>query len=112
LLTSIQEKPFQLSPLGEIKVGDRPAVGVRGIHKDHKDVGLYFDKETGLPVKSEVRLKTPDGKEVMIEYRYVDYKDMDGLKHPTKIVVKADDKEFTLEVSEVKAEGTVDESVF
>ena len=30
-------------------------------HKDRKDVSLYFDKETGLPAKSETRLTDRHG---------------------------------------------------
>jgi hypothetical protein len=40
--------------LGDVKVGDKPALGIGVSHKNHKDVSLFFDKETGLPAKSEV----------------------------------------------------------
>jgi hypothetical protein len=35
---------FKLSPLGEIKVEDRPLVGVKASSKGHRDLNLYFDK--------------------------------------------------------------------
>src|SRR5947209_9536517 len=99
VVPQLTDGAFKLAPLGEVKVGDRPALGVTVTHKDRKDVGLYFDKETGLPVKAEVRLTDPDGKETTVEAVYADYKEFDGLKHPGKITIKVDDKEFTLEVS-------------
>src|SRR5262245_57665115 len=43
-LLTLKEKEYQLSPLGEAKVGDRPAAGVRVSHKDQRDINLYFDK--------------------------------------------------------------------
>jgi hypothetical protein len=48
----LQDAEFQLSPAGEIKVHDRPAVGVRVSHKGGPNVNLYFDKASSLPVKS------------------------------------------------------------
>jgi hypothetical protein len=112
LLSALKDKAFQLSPLGEVKVGNRPAVGLRVVHKDHKDLSLFFDKYDGLPVKSEIRLADPQGKEITVEYFYSDYKDYDGLKHCAKVVIKADGKEFAMDLSEVKAEGKLDDSVF
>src|SRR5262249_4502810 len=50
-----KDKSFELSLLGEDKVNDRPAVGVRVAKKGHKDVNLYFDKKTWLLAKIEQR---------------------------------------------------------
>jgi hypothetical protein len=112
MLPALKDKSFQLSPLGEVKVGDRPALGVLVVHKDRKDVRLLFDKETALPVKSEIGVTDPQGKEVTIEYWYSDYKELGGLKHPGKITIKGDGKEFAIEVSEVKALDKLEDSFF
>jgi hypothetical protein len=112
MLPSLREKEFKLSPLGEIKIDDRTAVGMVIARKDYRDVNLYFDKETGLPVKSEVRVTDPNGQEVAIEYGYRDYKENNGLKHCTRVTVKADGKEFTLELSDLQPQGKLDVSVF
>jgi hypothetical protein len=112
LLPDLKGKEFTLSDLGDVKVGDKPALGIGVSHKDHKDVSLFFDKETGLPAKSEVRVSDPSGKEITIEYLYSDYKDADGIKHPMKITIKVDGKEFVLELSEVKSKDKVEESGF
>ncbi|HEV3259002.1 MAG TPA: hypothetical protein VG013_19175 [Gemmataceae bacterium] len=112
LLPVLKGKGYKLSPLGELKVGGHPALGVRVVHKDHKDVSLFFDKKTGLPVKSEISLKGPDGKELALEYLYSDYKDFDGVQHCTQITIKADGKEFTMEMSELTLEDKLDDSVF
>src|SRR4051794_12104141 len=52
-LLPLKDKAFTLTPLPEAKVDDRPAAGVQVSHKGHRDVKLYFDKQTGLLVKSE-----------------------------------------------------------
>ena len=55
-MTSVlKEKGFELSAAGEIKIDDKPAVGIRITAKDQKDITLYFDKKTGLLAKAEHR---------------------------------------------------------
>jgi hypothetical protein len=112
LLPGLKDKAFKLSSLGEAKVNDKAAIGVTVAHKDHKDVSLFFDKETGLPVKSEVRLIEPNDKEITIEYFYSDFREADGVKHPMKITVKAGGKEIVVEISEIKSKDKVDDSEF
>jgi hypothetical protein len=112
LLPSLTGKDYKLSLLGEVTVGSRAALGLSVSHKDRKDVSLFFDKENGLPLKSEVRLTDPKGKEITVEYHYSDYKEFDGVKLCGKITIKVDDKEFTMELSELKAVEKVEDSQF
>jgi hypothetical protein len=70
-----------VSALPEAKVGDRPAVGVLVQAKGHRDVKLYFDKESGLLVKREQSVLDPmSGKQVVQEVTFADYKEKDGVK--------------------------------
>src|SRR5437016_4035413 len=48
----LKEKAYTLSTLDEIKVDGKPAVGVKVSAKGHRDIELYFDKESHLPVKT------------------------------------------------------------
>jgi hypothetical protein len=112
LLPALRDKAFTLAHLGEVKVGDRAAIGMSVTHKDRKDISIFFDKDNGLPLKTEIRLTDPANKEITVEYLYSDYKDFDGIKHPGKVTIKADGKEFTMELSELKAEETLDDSLF
>jgi hypothetical protein len=112
LLPGLKEPAYKLSHSGEVKIGDRAAVGLLVAHKDHKDLNLYFDKENGLPLKSEIRMTEPGGKEITAEFHYSDYKEFDGVKHPAKVVIRADDKELTMHIDQVKAEEKPDESLF
>src|SRR5439155_12408995 len=43
-LTPLKKKEYKLSALGEKKVGDRPALGVKVVHEGRRDINLYFDK--------------------------------------------------------------------
>src|SRR5262249_23123670 len=112
LLPALRDKAYKLSPLGEVKVGTQAAVGITIAHNDRKDVSLFFDTDTGLPLKSEVRLPDPRGKDTTVEFLYSDYKDFSGAKLPSKIMIKRDNMDFTLELMEIKAAEKVDEGRF
>jgi len=87
-LAPLHDKVFAFSSLGEVQVEDRPAVGVR--------------------VKDEA-----SGMEVNQESTYSDFKDVDGIKEATKIVVRRDGKPFVeATVDQVKREEKVDDSIF
>ena len=112
LLAEFKGKEFKLSHLGEVKVNDKTAIGVNVAHKDFKDINVFFDKDDGLPVKCEIHLTDPRGKEITVEFFYSEFKEMDGVKHPTKMLIKFDNKEATMEVSEIKTKDKVDDSEF
>jgi hypothetical protein len=112
-LTSLKDKDLKLSPLGEMKIADRAAVGIKIARKDQPDVDLYFDKETHLPAKCELRVKEPNGMEVTTAWHFSNYKEVAGVKHPTKISLGRDDtKMMEMEISEVKPQDKVDEKEF
>ena len=111
----LKDKSFQLSLLGETKVADKPAVGVKVSHKDHQDVNLFFDKETGLLVKSEHKTKAQEegNKEVNQESLYTDYQEVEGVKVPMKINMLRDGKKFVeSETVEIKPVEKHDEKTF
>jgi hypothetical protein len=112
LLPGLKDKAYTPTVLAETKVADRPALGMLFSHKDRKDVSLFFDKENGLLLKSEVRLTDPRMKEITMEYLYTDYKDFDGVKLCGKITFKIDDKDFAMELTEIKPVDKVDKAQF
>jgi hypothetical protein len=112
-LVPLREPGFKLAALPEIKVGDRPAVGIKVSHKDHKDISLYFDKEKGLLVKFERPAKDFTGQEVKQEVFLSDYKAYDGIQHARKQKIKRDGNDFLdLEVTEFKPVEKLDEKLF
>src|SRR5262249_10151362 len=95
LLPLIKDKEFKFEPLGEVKVEDKPAVGVLVKHKGHKDVNLYFDKKSGLLVKVEQTVKDEaTDKDIMQETILSDYKEIGGVKHSMKMVVNREGKKY------------------
>jgi hypothetical protein len=114
LLTPFKDKAYKLSPLGEVKVGDRPAMGVKVTHAEQRELDLFFDKETGLLSKCGMRLPDrPGGQDMDWEFLFSEFKDIEGIKHFTTITMQREGKKmFVLEISEVKPQEKVDESLF
>ena len=109
----LSDKKFELKLVGEEKVNDKPAVGVKVTCKEHKDITLYFDKESGLLVKSRKKSKDPGGAEVDAETFYSDYKDVNGTKQSMKQLLKHDGKKFLeAEVTDMKLLEKIDPSTF
>lgn len=93
-LVPLKGKDFKIESAGEEKVGDKPAVGIKVTAPDGKDFKLFFDKESGLPVRLEARVVGFDGNEFTQLTTYANYKDFDGLKKATKIESKRDGEKF------------------
>src|SRR5262249_6736690 len=81
----LKGKEVKLEAAGEEKVGGKPAVGVKATGPEGKDFTLYFDKETGLPVKLVAKVVGLMGGEFTQETTFADYKEMDGIKKATTV---------------------------
>ena len=111
-LAPLKKDSFELSPLPEIKVNDKPAVGVKVASKGHADAKLYFDKTSGLLVKIERRAREA-GLEVFKEYYYSDHKEIDGVKVPLREVLHVNGrKQHDVTLSAFKVLSKPDESAF
>jgi len=110
----LKDKSVTFTRLGEVKVKDRPAVGVTASRKGSKDINLFFDKETGLLAKVEMRRRDlMSGEEVTEERIITEYQDAGGRKVAKKVEVLRDGKPFLeAEVTEVKVLEKVDDSEF
>jgi hypothetical protein len=105
LVPLLADKAIELTLLEETKVNDQPAYGVKVSIKGHKDLRIYFDKETNLLVKTEHMLEEPkEAKEFKQEEYYGEVKDLGGgFKRPTRITYYRDGKKWVeAKVIEVK----------
>jgi hypothetical protein len=99
-LVGLKDKAYTLSALPEVMVKDKPAAGVKVEHKDHRDIQLYFDKATGLLVKTAMRVKTDQGEDVNQETIYSDYQDAKDEKNnkankvPMKVLIQRDGQPY------------------
>jgi hypothetical protein len=77
-LAILKDKSYQLSTSGEAQVDGRPATGIKVAAKGRPDVTLYFDKASGLLVKTAHRQLDPSSRqEVLQESFYSDYREPD-----------------------------------
>jgi hypothetical protein len=110
----LADKGIDLTALSESKVGGRAAVGVLIKWKGHRDVKLWFDKESGLLVKREHRvLDSETGKEVTQEVVFSDYRETDGVKHYRALTAYRDGKKIIeAKVREIEFFDKLDKKVF
>ena len=83
--------------------------------KDHRDVNLFFDKESGLLIKVETKIKDfmAGGQEVTEETIRSDFKEIDGRKVPMKFVINHDGKLYVDgEATEFKFHDKLEDNVF
>ncbi len=112
-LVGLKGKDFKLEADGEEKVNGKPAAGIKVTGPDGKDFTLYFDKESGLPVKLVAKVVGFQGNEFTVETTYKDYKDFDGIKKATKVEGKRDGEDFTKsEITEFKVLDKVEPATF
>lgn len=112
-LVPLRDKAFKVEMAGEQKVDGKPAVGLKVTPPDGKEFTLYFDKDSGLPVKQVAKVAGFMGEEFTQETTYADYKDFQGVKKATKIENKRDGQTFLQgTTTEFKALDKVDPNTF
>lgn len=111
---ALVHKDIQLSHGGEAKINDTDAVILRVTRKDFNEVIMYFDKKTGLPLKSETKIKEPSqDEERTYEFHYSDFKKVDGVQHPHRVkIVQAGKDLAEIEFSEIKVDQKFEASTF
>jgi hypothetical protein len=113
LMPLLEDRSYRLAVAEEIKVNERPAVGIRITGRGRKEMRLYFDKEYGLLVRSENRIDDGKGKEIRQHCFFGDYKVIGGFKRPTKMRTFRDGKQIMeVELLDAKALDKVDETEF
>jgi hypothetical protein len=92
LVPLLTDPTFTVSPLGDLPYNGRVTVGVRVVGGGQRDLRLYFDRETGLLVRTEHLLDGAGGKDVTQEACYSDYKEMGGYLRAGKVTAYRDGK--------------------
>ncbi len=114
LLVPLTDKKYQLSTLGELKIDNRPALGLKIVLKNQPDLDLYFDKETHLPVRVSFACKEATGYDpVPHVISFGGYKEADGCKHFTQIKLFRQDKQILeMNLSNVKRQEKAEANLF
>src|SRR5262249_42160953 len=90
LIPLLKDKRFTLAALDETKVEGRPASGIKVSFPDQSDTEIYFDKETGLPVKYGYRAKRfGETKERLHETILGDYRELNPAAADERVLKRA-----------------------
>ncbi len=109
----LKGKDFKVESIADEMVGGKPAAGLKVTAPDKKDFKIYFDKETGFPVKTVATVAGFMGDEFTQETTYSDYKEMAGIQKATKVKATRNGEKFIVqEVTEFKALDKVDPKTF
>lgn len=112
-LVVLKEKGYKLEAADEQKVGDKPAAGIKVTPPNGEAFTIYFDKESGLPVRIVGKVVGFGNEEYTQETTLTDYKDFNGIKKATKSETKRDGEDFVkAELSEFKVLDKVDDKTF
>jgi hypothetical protein len=114
LVSLLEDRRFRLSTVQETQVEGAPAYAIRVSAAGHRDVDLYFSKETGLLIKVERRMRDLGSMKEFAEARvYSEFLDANGIRIPRKTVVYRDGKEFMrAQVAEVSFQENLDQRIF
>jgi hypothetical protein len=109
----LKSKEFKVEAIADDSAGGKPAAGIKATGPDGKEFNLYFDKESGLPVKMVAKVNGFMGDEFTQETTFSDYQEMAGIKKATKILHKRNGEKFMeFQVSEFKILDDVDAKTF
>ncbi|MFQ3592909.1 MAG: hypothetical protein SNJ82_06925 [Gemmataceae bacterium] len=112
--TLLLEKGWTLAPLGELKIDDTPAIGIKASRKGEPDLDLWFDAKTHLPLRVEYRFTKPgETAETSLRGTFSEYRKMAGRKHFTKMSVYQDGNlALEMERSEIENAESFAEETF
>jgi hypothetical protein len=94
LLYPLKGETFKLASVPEQKVKGSPALGIKVTATNGKDFTIFFDKESGLPVKSVADVVGWNGEEVNQETYYSEFKDYSGIKKASKVATMRNGEPF------------------
>ena len=122
-LAPLRDGTSKIEPAGEQAVEGKPAVGLKVTRPD-VTFTIYFDRESGLPVRCDRRL--PPNSDSVEQVAFREYKDFGGLKVATsRVTIRVATSRATIraagaapwmtaltEVTDFKALGKVDPATF
>jgi len=110
----LDDSRLKLTGLGESKVDGRAAVGIKVQRAGRRDVELFFDKDKGLLLKSQMRVKDlMGGADVEQHVFYRDYKEQGGVPRATRVTYLWDKNPYLdMAVSGFKLHKKLPEKLF
>jgi hypothetical protein len=112
-LITLRESDYQLKAMDDVMMDKRSVQVVNVVSKGHREVNLFFDKQTGLLVKMEHVVHDHEAKESSQEVVFSGHRDTNGPKHWGKAVVfNNHNRIFEAELAEVRFPEKLDDRLF
>jgi hypothetical protein len=110
----LDAKQFTIAAAEDSDVNGKKASVVIATPKgSDREFKLYFDKDSGMLVKTGFKAKSPGGGDAYQESFPSDYKKVNGIQVASKITIENDGKKFlTLTVSDIEVLDKLDDSEF
>jgi len=102
----------KLEAKGTSEVGDRTAYVVEATPEDGNPEILYFDTQTFLLLRRDIRADLPDGSTVPLETYYDDYRQVDGIKSAFSLRQVRPDSVLILRYTQVRQNVPLDDAEF
>jgi hypothetical protein len=113
VLLELKRKEFRLEMVGEEAVRRKPALVVQVKGPDGNVFRVFFDKESGLPVKSLFKDRDSKDKLVWTEELFLNYREFNGIKVPTRVETMRDGWPVgSAEITEYRLLDKVDPATF
>jgi zinc protease len=93
------------------KVGDKEAYVVVATPTEGSPETLYFDAQTGLIIRQEMDVESPQGK-MHADIYLEDYREVDGVKVPFTVKQNSDAISFVIKLTEVKHNVPIEDAKF
>jgi photosynthetic reaction center cytochrome c subunit len=101
---------FRVRPVAE-KIGGHEVVQLIGIREGKPPQRFFFDKESGLLLRTVRYAETPLGRNPT-QVDYADYRAEGGVKIPFQWTIARPQGRFTIQVNEVQQNVAIDDAVF
>jgi photosynthetic reaction center cytochrome c subunit len=101
---------FRVQPAAD-KIGGHEVYQLIGVNPGKPPIRLFFDKESGLLVRSIRYADTPLGRNPT-QVDYTDYRAQDGVKIPFQWTVARPLRRFTIQINELQQNVPVDDKRF
>jgi hypothetical protein len=111
-LLNYKTNGMKFEVLPKEQVAGRDATVVVATPKTGPSMKLYFDPESGLLVRSVVRLNSPEQGEIEQVSEPTDYRVVDGVKVPFKIVNTSPGQTVTITIAKIENNVTLDDAIF
>jgi len=94
LLLPLKDPTLKLESVADATVDGKPCAGVRVTGPDKRPFVVYFDRQSGLPLRMTARMTGFMGQDYDQETLFSDYRDVEGIRKAMRIVVKRDGERF------------------